>query len=108
MSNSDVSPENGSSENEIESPVDGPTPDWMKMATSASSSGPSLTEENTPDWLKAIKTGKGTPQKEPPAKTETEDDPYAGMSDLERLLAEEGIDLGTVSEERPEEAAAVL
>jgi len=100
MSNSDVPPENDSTENDLESPVDGPTPDWMKMATSASS-GPALSEEDAPDWLKDIKSGKGTgPLKEPAAAEE--EDAYAGMSDLERLLAEEGIDLGTVAEERPE------
>jgi hypothetical protein len=32
---------------------------------------------------------------------EPDDDPFAGMSDIERLLAEEGIDLSSVDEERP-------
>ena len=101
MSDSDGSPENNSSENEIESPVDGPTPDWMKMATS-SSSGPSLTEEDTPDWLKDIKAGKTSQQEE--AKEKPDEETEASMSDLERLLAEEGIDLESVAEERPEDA----
>ncbi len=105
MSNADVPPENESTENEIESPVDGPTPDWMRMATSAGSD-PSLTEETTPDWLKDIKSGKGA-RSEEEADTQSDDDPYAGMSDLERLLAEEGIDLGTVEEDRPEDAAGM-
>ncbi|MCB0194976.1 MAG: hypothetical protein KDJ65_23705 [Anaerolineae bacterium] len=87
------------SENDIESPVDGPTPDWMKMATS-SNSAPSLTEENTPDWLKDIRSGKSSAGSD--TSTETSDETSSEMSDLERLLAEEGIDLGTVAEERPE------
>jgi hypothetical protein len=97
---------NDPSENEIESPVDGPIPDWMRMAT-ASSSSPSLTEETTPDWLKAIQSGKSPSKSEPaPEPAETEDS-YAGMSDLERLLAEEGIDLGSVAEERPSGASGM-
>lgn len=87
---------------EIESPA-GKTPDWMKLATSASSSGPALTDENTPAWLKSIRAGKGISKESEPAKPES---PAASssdsMSDLERLLAEEGIDLGSVVEERPE------
>src|SRR5262245_65588177 len=105
MSDSD---KNKPSENDIESPSEGPTPDWMRLATSGSGS-PSLSEENTPDWLKKIRSGKDTPKQgaaKAPKKTPElpKEDPYAGMSDLERLLAEEGIDLGTVSEERPEGA----
>jgi hypothetical protein len=95
---------NNPSENEIEPPVDGPIPDWMRMATSTGST-PSLSEEDTPDWLKAIRSGKSSAEIEP-QKAE-EEDPYAGMSDLERLLAEEGIDLNVVPEERPEGAAGM-
>ena len=73
MSNTDVSPEESSAD-EIESPVDGPIPDWMRMATSASS-GPSLTEENTPDWLKEIKSGKDAPKKEEPDDQAGDEDP---------------------------------
>src|SRR5262245_15124033 len=107
MSDSD---KNKPSENDIESPNEGPTPDWMRLATSGSGS-PSLTEENTPDWLKKIRSGKNVPKQEPapepkkappPAPKPSQEDPYAGMSDLERLLAEEGIELGSVAEERPE------
>jgi hypothetical protein len=110
MTNTDVPPENESSENEsseneIESPVDGPVPDWMKMATS-DSSDPSLTEENVPDWLKDIKSGKGMATEEE-ADSQSDDDPQTGMSDLERLLAEEGIKLETVDEDRPEGAAGM-
>ncbi|MCB9108597.1 MAG: hypothetical protein H6633_30765 [Anaerolineales bacterium] len=89
------------SENDIESPVDGPTPDWMKMATS-SDSGPSLTDENTPAWLKEIRSGKKVAGAG--VETETSDESSGEMSDLERLLAEEGIDLGSVTEERPQGA----
>jgi hypothetical protein len=104
----DVPPEDKSNE-EVESPVDGPTPDWMRLATSASS-GPSLTEENMPAWLKSIKAGKGLTKDEPqPAQSQPDSEPSADeasssdtISDLERLLAEEGIDLSSVSEERPE------
>lgn len=96
MSNVDVPQDNDSPDNEIESPVDGPTPDWMKMATS-SSSKPSLTEDDMPDWLKEIQAGKtlGEGQKETP------EEPPSEMSDLERLLAEEGVDLEATPEERP-------
>ncbi|RME97753.1 MAG: hypothetical protein D6768_18915, partial [Chloroflexi bacterium] len=104
MSNVDVPPENDSDENEIESPVDGPTPDWMKMAT-ASSSTPSLTEENTPAWLKGIQSGKSFDEVAKPGSAASESD--SGMSDLERLLAEEGVDLSAVEEERPEGAAGM-
>ena len=97
MSNVDVPHDDNSAGNEIESPVDGPTPDWMKMATS-SKSEPSLTEESTPDWLKDIKSG-GSEQA-----VSTADDSFNEMSDLERLLAEEGVDLNSVEEERPAEA----
>jgi|GEM_PF-2419976 len=94
--------------NEIESPVDGPTPDWMRLATSAGGSGSSLTEENTPAWLKSIRAGQGKSQEKkpaeppppPPAQPAVQAD--EGLSDLERLLAEEGIDLRSVAEERPE------
>ncbi len=104
----DVPPED-KSDQEVESPVDGPTPDWMRLATSASS-GPSLTEENMPTWLKSIKAGKGLTKDEPqpaqsqPASEPSTDEASSGdaLSDLERLLAEEGIDLSSVSEERPE------
>jgi hypothetical protein len=102
---------NNSAENEIESPVDGPTPDWMRYATSTSST-PSLTEETTPDWLKDIRSGKSaTTDKEPapgsaaPGASDAEPAGSSeGMSDLERLLAEEGINLSEVAEERPEGA----
>jgi hypothetical protein len=67
-----------------------------------------LTEENTPAWLKSIRAGQGVTQEKKPA--EPTPPPLAqpaaqadeGLSDLERLLAEEGIDLGSVAEERPE------
>ncbi|HXW00762.1 MAG TPA: hypothetical protein VEC93_20270, partial [Anaerolineae bacterium] len=98
---------------EIESPVDGPTPDWMRLATSGGS-GSSLTEENTPAWLKSVRAGQGLskdtksneakPATEPPTSQAAAND---NMSDLERLLAEEGIDLGSVEEERPEGAEAM-
>jgi hypothetical protein len=103
---SDVNLENDSEDEEIESPVDGPPPDWMRAATSSKQS--SFSEEKAPDWLKSIRAGKGgsSPTPEPMPESEAtslsasiEDE---GMSDLERLLAEEGIDLGTVAEERPE------
>ena len=93
---------------EIESPVDGPMPDWLKVASS--SKGSSMDESQVPDWLRSIRAGqdsdpeaKSAPVPPPPsspvasAASESDD----GMSDLERLLAEEGIDLNTVSEERP-------
>jgi hypothetical protein len=87
--------------NEIEPPTDGPTPDWMKAATSSDTSS-SLTEENMPSWLKEIKSGKT--KANPSKATEPADDTSGSMSDLERLLAEEGIDLSAVAEERPEGA----
>ncbi|MDX1523164.1 MAG: hypothetical protein R3264_16175, partial [Anaerolineae bacterium] len=102
---SELNPDNDSNNNEdeIESPAEGPPPDWMKAATSAGESG--FSEEKAPDWLKSIRAGKGS---EPSKKDDTgdEDSPAAaeGLSDLERLLAEEGIDLGAVAEERPEGA----
>jgi hypothetical protein len=110
---SDVTPENDSGEPEIESPFDGPMPDWMKVAAS-SSGGSSLDEDKVPDWLQSIRTGQGEPsaggEETPPGpKASAVETPAAddGMSDLERLLAEEGIDLGTVAEERPEGAEAM-
>jgi len=99
MSNVNIPQEDDSFEDEIESPADGPTPDWMKLATS-SSSKPSLTAENTPSWLKNIQAGKA-PDKAQPAPAPKPVADTSGMSDLERLLAEEGIDLKSVSEERP-------
>lgn len=101
-------PEDEAESDKIESPVDGPTPDWMRLATSAGGSGSSLTEENTPAWLKSIRAGQGgtsgKKQTEPPQPPPVQPSASAddGMSDLERLLAEEGIDLGSVTEERPE------
>lgn len=93
---------------EIESPA-GKTPDWMKLATSAANSGPSLTEESTPAWLKSIRAGKGITKESQSTKPEPAPAPPSpapsstdSMSDLERLLAEEGIDLSSVPEERPE------
>ncbi|GAB4427590.1 MAG: hypothetical protein Kow0031_07650 [Anaerolineae bacterium] len=82
--------------------MDGPTPDWMKMAT-ASSNQPTLTEENTPDWLKDIQGGR-TVASESTTPAPAEDDE---MSDLERLLAEEGIDLNSVEDDVPPEAAGM-
>jgi hypothetical protein len=110
MSDLSEIPENNSGEPEIESPVDGPTPDWMKAATSGGDS--SLDETNVPDWLQSIRSGdeisaesgsQASVASEPasPEASAGEDD---SMSDLERLLAEEGIDLSTVDEERPDEA----
>jgi hypothetical protein len=103
MSNVDVPPNNDSANNEIDDPVDGPTPDWMKMATS-SGSEPSLTDDNMPDWLKDIKTGVADSPEESSSKN---DDAFGGMSDLERLLAEEGIDLSNVDDDVPPEAAGM-
>jgi len=106
---SDAQHDNESSD-EVESPVDGPTPDWMRLATAAGSSGSSLTEDNTPDWLKSIRAGKKVTNSEATAEAKSTPDSakvgqvQSGMSDLERLLAEEGIDLGTVADERPKEA----
>ncbi|MCG3212109.1 MAG: hypothetical protein FOGNACKC_05756 [Anaerolineae bacterium] len=99
MSNVDVPQDNDSPEDEIESPVDGPTPDWMKMATS-SSSKPSLTEENTPAWLKNIKAGKSKDEPQPATPPQSQES-ASTMTDLERLLAEEGVDLDSVPESRP-------
>ncbi|GIK39595.1 MAG: hypothetical protein BroJett011_34280 [Chloroflexota bacterium] len=100
-------PEDEVEGNEVESPADGPMPDWMRLATSGGS-GSSLTEENTPAWLKSIRSGQGFSKEKPtepaqpaPPQSQASDD---SMSDLERLLAEEGIDLNTVAEERPEGA----
>lgn len=101
MSNVDVPHDKDSDGNEVESPVDGPTPDWMRMATSASNE-PSLTEENTPDWLREIQSGSTTPSGA--KKSAAADDE---MSDLERLLAEEGIDLNSVEDDIPAEAAGM-
>src|SRR5688572_19309818 len=108
MDNLNKKPEDDTPGDEIESPVDGPTPDWMRLATSAGSDS-SLTEENTPAWLKSIRAGQSLakdpksteakPATEPPATQAAADDT---MSDLERLLAEEGIDLSSVAEDRPE------
>lgn len=90
---------------EIESPTDGPPPDWMRVV--ASGSHTSLKEEDTPDWLKDIRAGKGKAKEndvndsQPAASPDTGSE---GLSDWERLLAEEGIDLSTVSEERPQGA----
>ncbi len=111
----DVPPEDQAADNQVESPVDGPTPDWMRLATSSSSSSSStLTEEKTPDWLKKIRAGQSmTKEPTPPEKKAVTSPPPAqasgseAMSDLERLLAEEGIDLGTVAEERPPEAGGM-
>jgi hypothetical protein len=115
MSDKDKDPENGSSgESEIESPIDGPPPDWMRTMSSGGES--SLTEENTPDWLKSIRKGHtaddSTSSKSgsPAASSQSSADDAAddtGLSDLERLLAEEGIDLGSVDDERPDEAAGM-
>ncbi|MBE7474818.1 MAG: hypothetical protein DPW09_14160 [Anaerolineae bacterium] len=108
MDDVNKNPKDETEGNEIESPVDGPTPDWMRLATSAGSSGSSLTEENTPAWLKSIRAGQGVTQEkkpaEPPSPPPAQPAAQAeeGLSDLERLLAEEGIDLGSVAEERPE------
>ncbi|MCL4299297.1 MAG: hypothetical protein KJ077_26420 [Anaerolineae bacterium] len=100
-------PEDEVEGNEVESPADGPMPDWMRLATSGGS-GSSLTEENTPAWLKSIRSGQGLSKDKPtepaqpaPPPSQASDD---SLSDLERLLAEEGIDLNTVAEERPEGA----
>jgi hypothetical protein len=97
-------PENeGSGQEEIESPTDGPPPDWMKTATS--SAGSSFSDDEAPDWLKNIRAGKSTETEAEASEGDSagaaEDD---GLSDLERLLAEEGIDLTGVEDERPEEA----
>ena len=104
---SDLNLDNDSDNDEIESPVDGPPPDWMRAATS---SGSDFSEDAAPDWLKSIRSGKSTSD-DPAADMEDsvsdlataddDDDDDDSMSDLERLLAEEGIDLGTVAEERP-------
>ncbi|NJN95821.1 MAG: hypothetical protein HC875_17810 [Anaerolineales bacterium] len=108
MDNVNKNPEDEAENNEVESPVDGPTPDWMRLATSAGGSGSSLTEENTPAWLKSIRSGQGSasgkkqPEPPQPAAIQPAASADKGMSDLERLLAEEGIDLGSVAEERPE------
>ncbi len=91
----DISPEDEPAE--IESPVDGPTLDWMSSMASPTTGG---SDEDAPDWLSDIKAGKSPSAQEP--ETQSDDDPYTGMSDLERLLAEEGVDLGTVAEDRPE------
>ncbi len=93
-------------EEEIESPTDGPPPDWMKTATS--SAGSSFKENEAPEWLRNIRSGKGV-SAESGAKAEPAGDkPEAGfgetLSDLERLLAEEGIDLTGVADDRPEGA----
>ena len=102
----DVPPEDESGE--VESPVDGPMPDWMKVAASSGGDS-SLDEKDVPDWLQSIRAGEeSTPSEseeesvmEPEASSAaTSDD---SMSDLERLLAEEGIDLGSVDEERPDD-----
>ncbi|HMR65006.1 MAG TPA: hypothetical protein PKE64_13440 [Anaerolineae bacterium] len=98
---SDPDKKKPSKKSDIESPVDGPTPDWMKAATS-SDTGSSLSDENMPSWLKEIKSGKTLANASP--NPEPVDDPTDSMSDLERLLAEEGIDLSAVAEERPEGA----
>ena len=82
---------------ELDSPSGGNTPDWMRMAASETGGNSSLTEENTPDWLKSIQSGQPAGKRPKPTT-----DPFAGMSDLERLLAEEGIDLGAVEEDSPE------
>lgn len=106
MDDVNKNPKDEAEGNEIESPVDGPTPDWMRLATSAGGSGSSLTEENTPAWLKSIRAGQGMTQEKKPTEPPPPAQPAAqadeGLSDLERLLAEEGIDLGSVAEERPE------
>jgi hypothetical protein len=100
---------------EIESPADGPPPDWMRTATSATG-GSSFNEDNAPDWLKNIRAGKEGRQapeasqadedasEGEPATNASEDETGAEseLSDLERLLAEEGIDLTGVGDERPE------
>jgi SsrA-binding protein len=57
MDDVNKNPEDEAENKEVESPVDGPTPDWMRLATSAGGSGSSLTEENTPAWLKSIRAG---------------------------------------------------
>ncbi|HEX9922822.1 MAG TPA: hypothetical protein VGD99_09165, partial [Anaerolineae bacterium] len=76
----------------------------------------SLTEENTPDWLKSIRKGQteedsdlskpGSPAASAQSGADDSGDD-AGLSDLERLLAEEGIDLGSVDDERPEDASGM-
>lgn len=105
MSDLDRQPKPDSDDNEIESPVDGPMPNWMRAATSTSKS--SFEEDKAPDWLRAIRAGKNVPvEDEPlpatgPSSAEEDYSDDDGMSDLERLLAEEGIDLNTVAEERP-------
>lgn len=105
----DEESDNNSGKAEIEPPTDGPPPDWMRVATSGSDT--SLKEENTPDWLKDIKAGKGKAKEndvnnsEPSAATPSSQDSSSDeLSDWERLLAEEGIDLSTVSEDRPQGA----
>jgi hypothetical protein len=100
MSNEDAPNDNDAANQEVEDPVDGPTPDWMKMATSSKSQS-SLTEENTPSWLRAIQAGKSD-EEEPEA--ETSDEASTELSDIEQLLAEEGVDLSSIDEERPPEA----
>jgi hypothetical protein len=87
-------PDNGEEQPPIESPIDGPTPDWMRSATS--SRGSSFQESDAPDWLKNIRAGKTPPTPDEPA---AEDD---DMSDLARLLADEGIDLDDLDDERPQ------
>ena len=107
---SDVPPEDNSNDGEIESPVEGPKPDWMRAATASSES--SFDENQAPDWLKAIRAGKSSTETESADNladsslfvAEEEEPLDDGMSDLERLLAEEGIDLSTVGERRPEGA----
>ena len=97
---------NDSGKAEIEPPTDGPPPDWMRVATSGSDT--SLKDENTPGWLKDIKAGKGKAKEndvnnsEPSTPPSSQDSGSDSLSDWERLLAEEGIDLSTVSEDRPQ------
>ena len=95
MSDSDVSNNSG---DEIESPADGPMPDWMKSAA-ASGDSSSMDEGNVPDWLQTIRSGdtvdadSATPAATAASGTSEASSADDEMSDLERLLAEEGIDL---------------
>ena len=101
----DVDPENEETgQPEIESPVDGPPPDWMKTATSAE--GSSFKADQAPEWLKNIRAGKSQQAEPEAADVDSSAKEEAGdnMSDLERLLAEEGIEPSGVADERPEGA----
>ncbi len=104
---SDLKNINPDNEEEIESPIEGPPPDWMKTATS--SAGSSFKENEAPEWLRNIRAGKGSSTTESKEEASVAGDESAAgstetMSDLERLLAEEGIDLTGVADERPEGA----